>query len=379
MDYAKKHFISSILILTGIAAIFTSGVISSVLAALLLVISLIALAKKSEQIIKIQNDAELQKQQVKPVELDWVHDLIQKIIPVWANQTETVRQQTEKSINGIAEQFGKIITDINETLAVVSNQGDGEDIGMVVQSSEVQLSVVLAVLEEAASAKTEMLDNIQSLSSYMEELDKMAEEVGNLANQTNLLALNAAIEAARAGDSGRGFAVVADEVRNLSIQSGETGKRINDGVDQVRGSIASVVKVASESVQRDEVALENSRSVIGNVMTKLQDVLSELTENSAILKDKTTEVHGEISGVLVNLQFQDRISQILSAVIINQQKFKAEIDTFISLIESGQQPNKVDVDGWVESMRMHYTTEEQHRNHEGSDAVNVRNEEIELF
>ena len=381
MGLIQKYILPLALMGMAIAAAMLDGVISTVLIALVVMLSVVALRNKDKTIQQL--DKELVEQQLqaaeKPLAKDWVHELAQKIIPVWVSQSETVRQQTEESITGISSQFATIVADMNDTLNVVSGQSSGEDVGMVVQSSEVQLSVVLAVLQEAASAKTEMLENIQSLSSYMEELDKMAEEVGNLANQTNLLALNAAIEAARAGESGRGFAVVADEVRNLSVQSGETGKRINDGVDQVRGSIASVVTVASDSVQRDEVALENSRAVITNVMNKLQSVLGEMTQSENILKEKNTEVQQEISGVLVNLQFQDRVSQILSAIIRNQEDFKAEVDTFVSLIESGQAPNQIDVDEWVEKMKHHYTTEEQHRDHDGNGSADATNEEIEFF
>jgi len=381
MKFFKTNIVSILLLSLGAVAIALPGIISSVCIVLIVLISIINLKLKQSAINNAEAEMLAQQSALEEshIDKDWVHDLARKIIPVWVNQTETVRDQTEAAINGISDQFAIIVSDMNDTINVVSGESTGDDVGMVVQSSEVQLSVVLSVLQEAASAKTEMLENIQSLSGYMEELDKMAEEVGNLANQTNLLALNAAIEAARAGESGRGFAVVADEVRNLSIQSGETGKRINDGVGQVRDSISSVVTVASDSVQRDEVALENSREVIGNVMSKLNSVLSNLSKNEDILKAKTSEVQHEISGVLVNLQFQDRVSQIITAVITNQLEFKNEVDTFLELIESGKEPNAIDVDLWVEKMKEHYTTEEQHRNHHGDESAAVEEEEITFF
>jgi methyl-accepting chemotaxis protein len=378
MQFIGKYLSLVIMVLVAVAAIFTTGVISDALIIILLIISIATLLIKSSSAANQSTESELAENNISPaIQKDWVHDLAQKIMPVWVSQAETVRSQTEDSINGITVQFARIVDDMNDTMELVSGEG-GEDIGSVVQSSEVQLTVVLSVLEEAAVAKTEMLETIQGLSSYMEDLDKMAEEVGSLAKQTNLLALNAAIEAARAGESGRGFAVVADEVRNLSVQSGSTGKRINDGVALVRDSIVKVVKVASESVERDEVALENSRAVIGNVMSKLNSVLSELSGQKEILKSKTSEVQNEISGVLVNLQFQDRVSQITAAVIQNQRDFQNEVDTFIQLIDAGQAPNEVDVDAWVENMKRHYTTQEQHDDHHGEDSA-AEEEEITFF
>lgn len=381
MDILRKYLLSIVLLIISVTAIYTSGFISTGLIILLVVISVVSLNLQYAVIDKQKKEihANDNKQVQDLPKKDWVHELSQRIVPVWIAQQETVQQQIEVSINGVTEQFASIVVDLNDTLSLVAGNSD-DDVGNVVQMSEIQLSTVLTVLQEAATAKTEMLEKIQSLSGYMEELDKMAEEVSKLANQTNLLALNAAIEAARAGESGRGFAVVADEVRNLSAMSAETGKRINDGVTKVRDSIFGVVSVASDSVQRDEVALENSRDVISKVMTRLHDVLKELSRNEEVLKNKTSEVQNDISGVLVNLQFQDRVSQITAALVQNQKDFKQEVDTFISRLESGQAVNQVDVDEWVESMKHHYTTEEQHRNHEGKNAVSVNaDEEITFF
>ena len=380
MGLLKVQIISALVLLSGIGAIFTSNILSDALIVMTLSGSITVFIMLRMKISEARSQIEARAPQNSDSnsKIDWVHELIQKILPVWMSQTETGRSQTEHAATELSTQFGKLVNDMNETLAVVENK-TGDDVSGAVQNSEVQLSVVLTVLQEASTSKAMMLEKVQALSSYMEELDKMALEVGNLANQTNLLALNAAIEAARAGESGRGFAVVADEVRNLSIQSGETGKRINEGLEQVRESITEVVQVASDSVQRDEVALENSKEVIGNVMNKLHTTLSELSERENILKTKSAEVRNEISGVLVNLQFQDRVSQILGGVLSNQSEFKDEVDNFIKLSLSGEQVNQVNVDEWVEKMKQHYTTEEQHLNHAGESTTRVADEDIEFF
>lgn len=375
----KSIYIATILAV-GIAAIMTPEWWSTALIIALALISIAGFIMQSNSYTNQLLAIEKEKSQAidNRITVDWVHQIVQRIIPVWMAQTETARMQTESAVTELSGQFANIVGGLNETLGMVSSD-TAEDVEGAVNNSEVQLGVVLSVLQEAAAAKIEMLEKVESLSGYMEELDKMALEVGSLANQTNLLALNAAIEAARAGESGRGFAVVADEVRNLSIQSGATGKRINDGLEQVRNSITDVVKVASDSVERDEVALENSEEVIGNVMRKLYKTLSGLSEREGLLKDKSTEVRNEIEGVLISLQFQDRVSQILQGVLSNQDELKTEIDTFVNLIMAGDDPNEVDVDTWVENMKRHYTTEEQHLNHAGKATADVADEEIEFF
>ena len=73
------------------------------------------------------------------------------------------------------------------------------------------------MLKEVSELKEDVVKDTENMNLKIEQLAKLAEEVGQIvesvqaiANQTNLLALNASIEAARAGEAGKGFAVVAE-------------------------------------------------------------------------------------------------------------------------------------------------------------------------
>ena len=118
------------------------------------------------------------------------------------------------------------------------------------RASQDDLNAIIASLRSALEEKEALLKSVFELSAFTDELQKMAEDVGNIAGQTNLLALNAAIEAARAGEAGRGFAVVADEVRKLSNMSGETGKKISEKVGAVNQAIAATLVTASTRSSR---------------------------------------------------------------------------------------------------------------------------------
>ncbi len=94
---------------------------------------------------------------------------------------------------------------------------------------------------------------VTKLSGDMERLRKFADQIEAIAKQTNLLALNATIEAARAGEAGKGFAVVAGEVKNLSGQTRDATKSINQTLQRLRGrmgELASPIEQAHEAAGR---------------------------------------------------------------------------------------------------------------------------------
>ena len=148
----------------------------------------------------------------------------------------------------------------------------------------------------------------------MAELTKIAGEVEALAEQTNLLALNAAIEAARAGEQGRGFAVVAEEVRNLANQSKGTGENIRKKIDIIGESVNTILASATQSAATEVEMAEKASKVIREVITQHKFTTYTLAESDTLLANMGQQVQNEIAKVIVELQFQDRISQKLRHV-----------------------------------------------------------------
>lgn len=80
--------------------------------------------------------------------------------------------------------------------------------------AEAQRALQLA--EQSRHDADAALMHMASLRQRSSQINRIVEEINEIAARTNLLALNAAIEAAHAGKYGRGFAIVANEVRELA-------------------------------------------------------------------------------------------------------------------------------------------------------------------
>ncbi len=99
-----------------------------------------------------------------------------------------------------------------------------------------------------SDSKTSLEKAIES-AKVVENIEKLTDDITEIASQTNLLALNAAIEAARAGENGRGFAVVAEEVRKLAEQSQNTAEKIQTLTGQVTESVQNLSQGAFDILE----------------------------------------------------------------------------------------------------------------------------------
>ena len=292
------------------------------------------------------------------------------LLPVWSGHIEASRSQMEEAVSALAQRFSGIVEQLNQTARlsdVAAESMASGDRGLVAAftSGERQLGSVVSSLKSAMSSKAAMLAKIHDLEQFIRELQEMASDVARIAQQTNLLALNAAIEAARAGENGRSFAVVAQEVRKLSNLSAETGQRIAGKVTVISDAIQATCQAAEVSRTQDEGSMQASEAVIDSVLGQFRQATDALVESSSHLKSGRDYVQGEISEALVHLQFQDRISQIMSHVKHNMDRLpEVMADTRVQF-ERRQQLQPLDASGLLAELEKTYVMADERAIHKG--------------
>ena len=198
--------------------------------------------------------------------------------------------------------------------------------------------------------ETAILKSIEE-GKIVEEINSMAEIIGQIAAQTNLLSLNAAIEAARAGEHGRGFAVVADEVAKLASQSTATVTNIQKIVGQVRNAFGNMSQDATgilefidkkvtldydQMIKRSELYLEDANNVsglindfstnIGDVTGSVEQLIKSLESVSAVVEEVASGA-SEIAITVNDTKIRaDEVAQVADA--------QAELATTLNSIVS---------------------------------------------
>lgn len=311
-----------------------------------------------------------------------INEVLLGAMPIWAKQVESSRQQTETAIVALTGRFTGISSRLQDTVQA-SQHAAGDLAGQsadgalqVLAQSDNDLVQVINSLKATQTSRDETLAQVRNLTAYTGELRTMAADVAAIAAQTNLLALNAAIEAARAGEAGRGFAVVADAVRSLSSKSSETGQQMSAKVDIINNAITQLVQAASSGADQDSNSVATSESSIERVLERFKSVTERLAESAEMLQQESFGIRDEMTEVLVSLQFQDRVSQILTHVRDNIDDLHAHLQ---QATQSPDQALAIDARSWLARMEATYATDEQRHSHHGRSGAQQNSQEITFF
>ncbi|ENO8416788.1 cache domain-containing protein [Vibrio mimicus] len=160
----------------------------------------------------------------------------------------------------------------------------------LIHNTVINIQGLAAQLQTASTAVADLDQDVNNIA-------KVLDVIGDIAEQTNLLALNAAIEAARAGEQGRGFAVVADEVRNLAGRTQTSTKEIQQMIHNLQeGSRNAIqtIQVCGQTSRSSVQESENAASSLALIVGALESV-SSMSHQIATAAAEQTQVSDDIS------------------------------------------------------------------------------------
>lgn len=246
-----------------------------------------------------------------------INTAVEELAVTAQNLAENVQDVNVKAI-----EMGEDIDGISSEVNVLKDQSKE----MLNANTEAvgSMGAVLDSSDKSSKAVEEIAAHISSTNDAITQIHKAVELILDIADQTKLLSLNASIEAAHAGESGKGFAVVAQEIKNLSEQSAQGAKAIEDiandilaksGVTvqlskDIRGliskeqeDIAKVqqsFEVLSDNVMQSMTIADNIFDRVGHLNSSKEGILNNITDLSAISEENAAS-NEEVTASVANI------------------------------------------------------------------------------
>jgi methyl-accepting chemotaxis protein len=178
------------------------------------------------------------------------------------------------------------------------------------QSASEQAKSASKLVTDGISQMGTMVEVVHAISQNSNQISQIAGAISRIANQTNMLALNAAIEAARAGEHGKGFAVVAEEVRKLAENSGSLAEEIaglvQNATEEADRGVATAQQV-SNNMRQIADGVQHSDRLVGAIATAMEeqqatvkDINHNVAELTRIGQSNATAAE-EITATMIDL------------------------------------------------------------------------------
>ena len=152
------------------------------------------------------------------------------------------------------------------------------------------------------------------------------------------------------------------------------GKQITKKVGLINEALAQIGKSNEEVAARDEQAVQASDERIRAVLARFERNTAALTASAEQSRTQSAVIKEEICESLVQLQFQDRVSQILAQVSASMDDLSTQAGHSGSTEESERLAKE-----HAERMVSTYTTEEQRLNHQGIETTAVEQSAVTFF
>lgn len=206
------------------------------------------------------------------------------------NEIKNETDMVVNEINDMAEFLNNIVATTHESVSAMEE--------MSASISEIQNNTLNAKnISDKASLLAENTQNVvNTLKLAAQEVGKVVQVIGDIADQTNMLALNATIEAASAGEAGKGFAVVANEVKELAKQTAESTSKISEEIENIQ----KVSGEAVTSISEISGVINQLTSINTNIAASINQqnaTTSEITKGSTMVADHLSDFETKMNNI----------------------------------------------------------------------------------
>ncbi len=310
---------SPILVVLGVAgfALWSMTWQAGVLAVLVMALMVLQLILLRQQASLPEQDNEMVEKGAPEQILRRIHHILSiELVPI-REQLARQRELIDNSVENLNSSFftmqsacrDQVNTATKMANELLYNDESEYSLAKVLPATEKAIDSYIDIMVKVSDKSVSSIYTIEDMSSKLNEVFKLLDDVQAMSDQTNLLALNAAIEAARAGENGRSFAVVAQEVRSLAIKATDLNTEIHKHINLAQESVDKTKDTVGEIASLDMTESIRSKDYIDSLLEGVKEVNDEVGKEIERVSTLGEHVQREINSCIKNLQFADIVSQ----------------------------------------------------------------------
>lgn len=291
--------------------------------------------------------------------------LLLTVSPILSQHVTVSREHTEQEIISLTNRFSSMVNGLQQIVDNTANTLNGQDyhLDSVINTSTDLLQPVLESIKRIQQVDQTVTSALQKLSEHLVELNPISTDLRNLTGQINLLSGNVANEASLDVRHDQGVTVVDGHVRKLANQSFQIEQRLNNKTNELIAELSEAMTASENALQVGGLTLLLAETNFSQALSVLNGALTHYRDDAEALRNNAGQIRGEINNVLVALQFQDRVSQILTQVESNLLNLQKTIEK-IQRQGSKRDGNMLQVDEAVEHIEESYKSVSTRPNHE---------------
>lgn len=261
----------------------------------------------------VDEQSTLLRSEVEQLSQETIVTLQQQIAHI-SDENQQIASLVHNAISRLTDSFQGMSaqTDSEDRMlhSLLDHDEQGQNFSDFIGETESLMTFLVDTVLKTSDESRVVMQKLEAMSSKVDGVISLLDDVKDIASQTNLLALNAAIEAARAGEAGRGFAVVADEVRKLSQKSDAFSDQISDITMSVKGTLEDALEKVSEVVTADTDKAIDSKNKVASMSARM----TQLNDKTQAVISETGEISHAIAALVnqavTSLQFEDMCTQL---------------------------------------------------------------------
>lgn len=231
---------------------------------------------------------------------------------VFSESNQAVNQSTQI----MAKNFEEEVVAINETTAAITQiLSNIESISTIAQKRRVMLDELGENSKSQQKLMGQLGETVEQVKESSAGIQNFVQTIEDIAGRTSLLSMNASIEAARAGASGKGFSVIAQEIRSLSVETEENATVIKTQL----ANNSQAVQILTDMIAHFSEFLETSLNSNQQLIEAIEEILLGIGEMNLGSREVLTAVQQISSSAEAS---KEEIATLLSQVQTQQLGFK---------------------------------------------------------